>query len=442
MKTYYISFLFLLIVGPIFAQQTEQPIFAITSVNVIPLNTDKVLKNQTVLIEGSTISDIGNSKNISIPDGATIINGKNKYLIPGMADCHAHLPGNGGTKHNIEDYLMLNLANGVTSLRTMRHESYALELNNMLEAGLIDGPRIYPTGYMFYGRKDTLEENTIRESLEKSKKEGYKFVKFLSAKRMEDYQKIAMLAKEYDIELAGHTPPGGLKQAVSTQMKSVEHITGFSSLKQKDPNNFDIILKQMGEQGMFNCPDILWYKIAMLQEGFEYPKMLKNPHMEYLDPEIVKQWEKLSIEDEKKYGPQGDNTNQDYIDKYKKIIALYQSILPQLQDNGVKLLISASDGFYIVPGFSYVDELLLFKEGGMKNIDILKAACVNPVDFFGELDVAGTITKGKRADLVLLDANPLEDIKNAAKVNGVMLRGKWWSRGELDKRLEAIKNKY
>ncbi len=409
--------------------------YAITHVNVIPIIGEKLLYNQTVLIKNGKIASIKNAGSEKLPANVFIINGKNQYLMPGMADMHAHLPTGGSDEVPLKDYLKLNIVRGITMLRSMRgHESHPA-LRDSIRRRYIVGPDLYLASPVLPEEKDMTPDKA--KALFREYKNKYDFVKYLYPLRPSLYDSVMMIAKQEGVKVAGHGPKGGIEAALKAKQTSIEHIDLFLREYKKDSLEFNKRIAQMAEAGIFSCPDVDWYYINWNQLKTE--ELKKRGGIQFLPPSLVDQWVSYS---DKMHSQALEKNKEQFLNGIKtgkENLELFSKLLKKLNDARVPLLISAGDGYFIVPGYSFLNECKLFSAAGINNYDILKAATYNAAMISGETEEWGSVQENRRADLVLLSANPLDNIQNIEKINGVMLRGKWFVKKDLEKMRDGVK---
>lgn len=404
----------------------------IRKVCVIPVTQEITLKNQIIAIKNDKIVFIGEDtfpENINT--SATVIDGSNKYLIPGLADMHAHLPGSQDA-FSINDYLILNLLNGVTTIRQMRGTYADLELKKKISTHQQLGGHLYVSTPFLWDDSVFTKQKCI-DSLTKYQSAGFDFVKYLYNLSIEQYDTLMEIANEMKYTLGGHAPKGGLVQAVKYGHTSIEHIDPFISLYKKDSVKYFQVIRQMGANGIFACPDLQWYVLQGLHTTLDTRASFLNK--DFIPQKTIDNWNALFTDEytvRMKKDPVGF-ANEIIADK--KNVDLFLKLLPQIHKAGIKLLISPGDGPFIQPGFGMKDEMNLFSKAGISNYEILKCATINAAEFLNAGKTCGTIEVGKRADLVLLNSNPLENIANTFDIQGVLIHNKYFSRQMLIKEL-------
>jgi imidazolonepropionase-like amidohydrolase len=394
----------------VLAQQTSlKPSFvAFTNVNVILIEEGKTLANQTVLIKDSIIYQIGTK--MKIPDNAVTIDGTGKFLMPGLIDMHAHIPPSNEFSHR--KYLLMNLSAGVTSIRAMRGNPEQLCLRDSINNKLIKGPRIFVSSVPIT-KKQGINPVNVRDSIIRFKKVGYDFIKILSADSIL-YDSLISISHAYKLKVAGHVPDNDLARAIRLKQNSLEHIESLVQSFNKDSIEFKQNLKKIGTSTIFLCPDIYWYYINWQQLPLNDLK--KSAALDEVNVQLVQEWDSVLNK---------RNIPEEKINHFSTVLKTFGRIIQLVQNEDIKLLVGSGDGLYIVPGFSMHEELQTLVKMGLSPKNALKAATVNAALFFDRQNLSGTITANKRADIILLNKNPLLDIKNIQTVDGVMVNGQW-----------------
>jgi imidazolonepropionase-like amidohydrolase len=435
--------------------------------------------NMTVVVSGNRIAKIG--KHIKVTKSAEIIDAAGKFLIPGLWDMHTHSREDAFTRNFI---FPLDIANGVTAIRDMngdcvnncngRPNIYSInQWRKEIAEGSLIGPRIYaassplldgdPPGWDFaYVVKNAAE---ARQAVHFFKNRGVDFLKVYSLLSREAYFALADEAKKEKIVFAGHVPVSvSVMEASDAGQKSLEHMHGMQEgcstretelraemLRLLDaqvkagvkPHLYPIYLAQAQKafetydaskcsalfarfvkNGTWIVPTLV-DKALMSQQANDPASLLTDPRSKYLPRSV------------RAAPPGAINVNDAAARRLR--IERYTKMVGEMGRAGVGLL-AGTDLASRSPGFSVHDELSLFVEGGLTPLQALQTATINPARYFGITDKAGTIETGKFADLVLLDANPLEDIHNTQRIRAVVASGRYFSREELDKLLSAVES--
>ena len=402
------------------AQAQASAPLVITNTNVLPMNRNTVLRQQTVLIEQGRIKAIGAAGKVTIPRTAVVVDGQGKYLLPGLVDMHAHLPGKEGTLHPLDAYFRLNLANGVTGLRTMRGDTAHLRWRDSLRRTGALAPRLY-VGSPVLNRDRAYKASKGSQLLRRYQASGYDFAKYLGGLTPPQYDSLLADAHRLGFKVAGHAPRSGLAGAVAARMESIEHIEAFVEAYQRDSVQFRLLARQMAANNLFTCPDLYWYKVTWLQ----YPpeRLEQLPGLAYVAPRLRAEWQAWQAAETQQLRPQG-KPSADH-EQLTASLGAYRRAFRIMHEAGVQFLVSPGDGYYVVPGFGMSEELGLLVGLGLSPYESLRAATRNAAVWLGQESRLGTIEPGKTADLVLLDANPLDDIANIRRVRGVVVNGRW-----------------
>jgi len=424
------------------------PLVAFVNVNVIPMDSERVLEGQTVIVHDGVIEMIGNSGQVQIPNEALVIDGYGKYLIPGLVDMHVHIQD--------ENELLLLVANGVTSVRNMWGNTgkmlrfgfpNQLTLRKQIEQGALFGPTIYIAGPVMEGSPsfhplaevfDTPE--IASESVRWQASQGYDFIKVYDHLSPETYQAIIETAREKDIPVVGHVPFAiGLDGVLASGQVTIEHMTGYIDpdamefLIPKD--QLDTYAMKTREAGVWNCVTLSEYpKSKETPEGFE--RLQNQPGMAYVSPFTRMFSPFLYLMASRAHTYEG-------ADYPERIAEMNRRMVVALHEAGAGILLGTDAAqAYHIPGFAVHEELAYLVEAGLSPYEAIESGTRNTAVAMGKSDEFGTIEIGKRADLILLEANPLEDVSNVQKRNGVMLRGCWLSEEQLRSMLDGLAESY
>jgi len=418
------------------AQSPPEKTSAFVGVNVIPMDRERVIRNQVVIVKGGKITEIGDSDQVKIPVQATVIAAHGQFLMPGLADMHAHLPSARMEKDEIplHDYLTLNIIRGVTTLRCMRGDTAQLAWRDSIAHHQLLGPHLFLGSPVLPVQKE-LTARKAGELLDRYKKDKYDFVKYLFPLRPSFYDSLMQQAQAKGIKVAGHGPQGGLEAALRNKQASVEHLEPFLNEYQQDSSRFAGLMLQLAAANIYSCPDYQWYYVNWDQLSMQ--QMRSKEGVGLLSPEVVSAWTSSFDRD---YAERAHDKVTWIKKRNAHRIALEQAMkmMKLMNDEGVPLLTSAGDGAFIVPGYSLMDEFRNFTDAGITPYQTLRASTVNPASFFGESASWGTVGPGKRADLLLLEEDPLLNIENMNTIKGVMLDGIWMPREELDRMQQEL----
>lgn len=403
----------------------------IRNVNVIPMTGEKVLARQNVVIENGRIASVGTML-AKLPAGTKVIDGTGRYLAPGLAEMHGHIPPPNAPPHVIEDVLFEYVANGITTVRGMLGHRGQLELREKAKRGEIVAPNLYLAGPSFSGNSiDSLEEAV--KKVRDQKREGWDLLKVHPGLTRAEYDAMARTARAEKIRFGGHVPAeAGLLHAIEMGQETFDHMDGYVEYLDGDkgpvdPKKLADVVKRSKVAGVWIVPTMALWEV--LYDTIDLETLRSYEELKYVSQAAVDQWTKM-------YKERFDQMPREAA---RNVVANRIHVLRALSEGGVKILMGTdAPQQFSVPGFSLHRELQWMRRAGMTPYQILVSGTRNVGDYFRSQDRFGTIEKGKRADLILLEANPLDDIANVSKIAGVMVNGRWFPREEIDARLAAI----
>jgi imidazolonepropionase-like amidohydrolase len=409
------------------------------------MDSERILENRTVLVDGERIVRIGPADEVEVRTGATVIEGRGGYLLPGLGEMHAHVPPGGD---DAEEVLFLYLSQGITTARGMLGQPGHLDLRNRLARGEVLGPRLYTSGPSINGNSIP-SPDSARRAVRHQKEAGYDFLKIHPGLTREAYDALVETAREVGISWAGHVPADvGLDRALEARQASVDHLDQYTEAivaegtdvttsfffganlagYVEDPKIGEVA-ERTAEAGVWNVPTQSLIENVLLPDDPD--EMAARPEMRYMSPETVATWverKRATLENEL-YSAE----------LARRFVEVRRQLIKALSDAGAPLLLgSDAPQIFQVPGFSILHELRLMVASGLTPYEALRAGTYNVALYFGALDEFGTVEEGKVADLVLVEANPFDDVANVARQAGVMVRGRWVPAGEIARRLEAI----
>lgn len=447
-----LKFILLLSVVPCSAQQfiddAKQEI-VLKSVNVIPMDNERIFENQVVVVSSGKIVAIGDAGKTKYSKNAYLVDGKGKYLIPGLAEMHAHVPPVDDLEP-MKEVLLLFAVNGVTTIRGMLGHPKHLELRSKIQSGEIFGPRFITSGPSFNGQSVKTAEEAA-QMVRQQKKAGYDFLKLHPGLTKETFSAIAKTAKEVNIPFAGHVSfEVGVWRAIEAGYATIDHLDGFvESLVPETENTTE---QQNGLFAMFIADKADTSKISRLTTALRNNKIWVVPTQALAERWFApdKSPEALRSEPEMKYMPV--NTLNNWVNTKKNLmnnpqynpaamnrfIALRRKLINACNKNGVGLLLgSDAPQVFDVPGFSLHHELQYMVNAGLTPYEALRTGTVNVAAFLNRQDM-GVIKKGAISDLVLLNGNPLKDIQQVKNIEGVMLGTKWLDRDRINNELKRL----
>ena len=423
--------------------------YAFIGVNVIPMDEERIIENQTVLVIDERIIRVGPAGEIEVPEGATTIDGSGLYLMPGLAEMHAHIPSSRAPEDYVANTLFLYVANGITTIRGMLGEPSHLELRAKSAAGEILAPRIYTSGPSLNGNTVGSAEQARRMAREQ-KEAGYDFLKLHPGLSRANFDAIVETADEIGITYGGHVSLDvGLDRTLEAGQATIDHLDGYvealagsipgeaseffglNLVEYVNVNDISRLARQTEDAGVWNVPTM-----SLFPEFFgNADDYLARFDVRYVPQQQVTRW----------VGAIGREQASSYFSTENGIllIEIRRQILKGLHDAGAGILLgSDAPQIFNVPGFSMHEELAEYVESGLSPFEALETGTVNVAQFYEALDERGTVQEGMIADLILVRGNPLEDVANVRDPAGVMLRGRWIPGSEIEERLEAIAASY
>jgi len=433
--------------GRLDADATDE-VAAFVGVTVVPMDREQLLADQTVLVSEGLIRGIGPSAQVAVPPGATRIDGRGKFLMPGLAEMHAHIPGSGDRGY-AENVLFLYVANGVTTIRGMAGDPLHLELREKTANGELMGPTIHAAAPGISGDNAATPadaERAVREHL----KDGYDLLKVFEMPA-DSYRQMARTAHELDIPFAGHVPEAvGLVGALDAGQASIDHLDryieflapGWQDMPGRQAGFFGSGLVDLADTsripeavertlaaGTWNVPTLSLVEHLASPEHPE--QMIQRPEMLYMPKEVLDRW----VQAKKDYAARPDFRPE----AATRLVEIRRQLVKALHDAGAPIALgSDAPQFFNVPGFSVHYEMAMMVAAGLTPYEVLVTGTRNPAAYFGMPEAFGTVQPGRRADLVLLEANPLQDVANVQRRAGVMVRGHWLPEPLIQERLSAI----
>ena len=450
------------IAGQTGGSSPQGKVVAFINVNVIPMDRERVIRNQTVIVRNNTIAAIGDAKRIKVPAGAQKVDGTDKFLIPGLMDMHVHLFSDDEFPDALaEDEFKVMIAYGVTTIRLMIGTPEQLVLREKSAKGEILAPTIFAASPHLTGRKQpnayvVTTEAEARAAVVKSKRDGYDFIKVTTYLAPEVYEAIVDEASKQNIRVVGHADSRsvGLQRALKARQQ-IEHLDSYleallpdnapvkgsvSDIYVYNPKNWESIdyldEKKIPELARltvkanpFVTPTLHLFKFTF-GKGRSEESFMAQPDIRFYPRKTIDQWTRAS----KRY-----LSTAAPVEKREKYVRVRNQIVKAIYDAGGRIMAgSDTPEWLMLYGHTLHLELIDLRDAGLSNYAALETATRNPAMYLGLLDQTGTIEKRKRGDLVLLDANPLDDIANTQKRAGVMIKGQYFTQTEMDRWLDEI----
>ena len=432
----------------------EGDVIAFVDVNVVPMDSERIVEGQTVLVQDGRITALGPSDQTDVPAGARRIDGRGNYLMPGLAEMHAHLPGPSTPPEVVENNMFLYVANGVTTARGMLGNPFHFEIRNRIDRGEILGPRLLVGGPAMSGGGVTDSEDAAR-LVREYKAAGFDSLKISEGLTPEIYDAIVVSAKEEGIPFAGHVPDlVGLRHALDAGQLTIDHLDNYvqalapdeavfanppglrgvgAFLDRVDEAKIPELVELTKGTGAWVVPTMVVWEVLFYGDRPSEAILAERPEVKYMPQETVDQWAR-SID---------ARLAEVDLDTNRGVARLRRKILRALGEGGVRMLLGTdSPRVFNVPGFSIHHEMQVWVEEGMTPFQILEAGSRNVAEYLDAADDFGTVGVGQRANLILVQGNPLEDIANVARREGVMVNGEWMSEREIQERLAQIAAAY
>lgn len=431
-------------------EQVSPTALLIKNVDVIDVRSGSIQKDRFVVVDSgkfqritSQVKELGNYKNQ--------IDGKGQFILPGLSEMHAHIPSTPTSERRIEETLFLYLSNGITTIRGMLGHPSHLQLRERAIKNTMVSPRIFTSSPSLNGNSvQTVEE--AREKVTAYAKAGYDFLKIHPGIRLEVFEELVSTAKKEGIPFAGHVPVDvGIHRALESKYATIDHVDGFleglvPEEKIQDPgaNGFfgydftsltdttriEQIVATSKDHGVWVVPTQSlferWFAPTTADE------MLSQPEMKYMPKATLQNWR------ERKIQATGPESGFD-VEQWNKFIGIRRQLIKEIQQHGQGLLLgSDAPQIFNVPGFSIHHEMEYMIKAGLSPLEILQSGTINVAEYLDMTDKIGEIKVGCEADAILVKNNPLEDISALKNLSGVLARGQWLPKEEIDKRLEEI----
>ena len=421
---------------------------AFVDVTVVPMDRERVIEHQTVIVRDGRIASISPAATTRVPADAQRIDGRGRFLMPGLAEMHGHVPAQSGPF--AEATMLMFVANGITTVRGMQGSPYHLELRDAISRGELLGPTFYAAGPQLDARRAATPAAAVAAVLEQ-KAAGFDLLKIQEGVGREAYDSIVATARRVGIPFGGHIPDAvGLWHALESRHGTIDHLDNFMEAVEAP----DFPARHLARTGVGGSSAEVDRRIAgaaaaaraagvavvptqalwqMLFVPDDSATLSRRPELRYMPPATLAAWYRTIRP--------GGRLQTD--EQRRTWIARRAAILRAVSDAGVPILLGTdAPQLFSVPGFSIHREMASMAGAGMTPWQILQSGTRNIAVHFGTLDETGTVEPGKQADLLLLDANPLLDVANVARRSGVMVRGRWLPEGELQQRLEAVAASY
>jgi len=407
------------------AKQHQPTSFIVRGATVLTMDGDAPLVDHSIVVENGRITAVASSKDIPPHPGFNEIDGSGKFLVPGLVDMHVH------TLTSCGDYV-LDLINGVTTVREMDGFGWLLSLRDQVRRNTLLAPNLYVTGTILNGFEMewyaivVKNPDQARTLVREQRATGYDFIKVHNRLRPDCYDAILDEAKKLGIDVVGHIPHDiSLAKAIQSGQRTFEHLKGYYSDRTLETTKEDYVTLTRGAD-VWNCPTLYTHRIGLRSD--EVQRLLQTDEARYVARDERESW--LT------HVAKGGGANE------RKIWALSLPILKELLPTKPKLLAGTdSGGGYpmMVRGFALQEELRLLVEAGLSPTECLRAATINAAQAMRKENEFGTIKPAQRADLLLIESDPREDVSALSKIQGLSVRGIWLDHAALESIRERLR---
>ncbi|HEY6339003.1 MAG TPA: amidohydrolase family protein [Candidatus Sulfotelmatobacter sp.] len=438
--------------------QISPVVLLIEDVTVIDATGGPALPHRSVIVRGDRIEGVYSGYQAGLSD-VVRIDGRGKFLIPGLWDMHVHMVMGDWFPRGKEIALPLFIANGITGVRDMGSElEVLLQWRKEIAGGTLLGPRMVISGPMLDGPKPRFPSSIAittpedgRRAVDDLKRRGADFIKLQSLIPRDAVFAIAEEARKQGITFVGHVPDAvRASEASNAGQKSFEHLIGIFEgsspledeflkgpktvskfLSTYDPVRAAALFALLAKNQTWQCPTLVWERGGNLIEERDFVHDARAQYVPASWKDVT--WKRFTDQVEHEFNTDDLVTRKRFVEKELEVVnAMHRAGIPFLAGT------DTPPGVYIFPGFSLHEELQRFVAAGFTPMEALQTATLNPAKFLGMDDRLGTIEKGKLADLVLLEANPLDDIRNTQKISAVIADGHYLPRSELDGMLAGV----
>ncbi len=425
-----------LILAAVLALAGGSDVTAFVHANVVPMDSDRVLRDQTVVVSGGRIAAMGPTATNPVPEGARVVDARGGYLSPGLADMHVHI--------YTPQELTLYVANGVTTVFNLSGRPQYLEWRRRIADGALLGPAIYTTGPIL--DRPRSPEAAVEE-VDRIAAAGYDGIKIYNQVGAKEYPALTAEARKKGLVLVGHVAREPGFAATLAAGQSIAHAEEYvyTFFREDDPKSntlvppFDALkipkaVAMTKEAGISVIPTLVAFR-NIVRQATDVREYLKDPNLAYMAPSMR---EKL------------EPARNTYANRFDPVVIpglavsyeFQRQLVKALHAGGVPILAGTDAAWLGAPGFCLIEEIEIFQDLGFTPYAALKTATVDPARLLGKEKDFGTIAAGKRADLILTRENPLEDVRRLRNPAGVMVAGRWIAEEERKRLLRGVPESY
>ena len=445
------------------------PTLTITNATVIDVSNGALRRGQTIVVDGNHIVRVG-LPSTAVAAGGHVVDVKGMYVIPGLWDMHTHAYFGWSRDFGDSYVLPMFIANGVTGIRDMGSDlDSVLQARNLVAAHRLTGPRMVVSGPMLDGPRVTFAASIAiatqddgRKAVRLLKSKGVDFIKIQSGVPRDAYPAIADEAKKHGLPFDGHVPDAiRASEAIAAGQRTFEHLIGIfeastpdedaflsrrygagkdpsvnkslaAFLDRYDPARERTIIERLAASGVWQCPTLFWERGQWLVDVIDWRQ---DSDIAYTPRTWI----------EKKYPSSqksiAESMDSDPLDVRRRFVEHELELVRALHAAGVPFLAGTDTpaGVDVTPGISLHLELQRFVDAGLTPLEALQTATINPARFFGRTSDFGSVQAGRLADLLILSANPLEDIANTRTISGLVADGKYWAPTEIGRLRQRLK---
>jgi len=402
------------------------------------------------MIENGRVSLIGDADQFSVAEDVTSVDAEDYFLMPGLTEMHGHLPNPRMSDEDVRNLLFLYVANGVTTVRGMQGDPSQFALRSAIERGRLLGPKLYLASVSMNGTSVTTPEEASQRARE-YKVDGYDLIKTHEGMSLDVFDALAETASEVHIPFGGHVSDYvGLRHALASGQVSIDHLDNYvealassddrvdedrglrgvgALLESVDESRIPELVRATVEAGAWVVPTMVLWETAFFNDRGSADVLSERPEVRYMPTEMVDRWREAV----------DTRLESTEIEINRRIASLRRNVLTALHEGGANIAIGTdSPQIFSVPGFAMYHEMALYTEVGMTPYEVLEIGTRRPAEYFDVTDEFGTVAVGRRADLLLLSANPTDDISHIRNRVGVMVNGRWILSDEIERRLRNI----